>query len=556
MGPYARETVCYACRVRQIRSSAWLLVVLSAVLQILIFPLPNVYMLSWVAIAPLLVALLRTRPPQTLQLNEGIKLLPASPNQAFLLAYVCGILWYAGSCYWVYSTMHQYGGISAPLAVGMLILFSLYLGLYHGVFGLIISLLARDDRFSRRALLLAPAVWVAVEFARTRISGFPWDLLGITQVDNIPLVRAATVAGVYGVSFEIVLVNAAITAGFLMRRQKRKALLMAAFGAAVVLQAARWLPAPDVAADHWAFLLQQNLPVAEGGDWTRDYFLSTLRQFSVLSLRPPASAEADTGAVARADLIVWPESPAPFYSSDPLFRNAISSLARQSQTWLVVGSLGTQSANAASDQASEVYNSASLISPSGEWVGRYDKAHLVPFGEYVPFKRIFAFAGGLTKAVGEFTPGTSHTPLDAGGTKLGIFICYESIFPDEVRQEAAQGAQVLVNISNDGWYGDSGAFAQHLAQARMRAIENARWLLRDTNTGVTASIDPYGRIDARIPRKVRTVLRAPYALSNTTTFYSRHGDWFADLCAIISIVFVAWELLRFLSRAKVRRHHG
>ncbi len=402
----------------------------------------------------------------------------------------------------------------------MLILFSLYLGLYHGAFGLIISLLAgnRNDRVSRRALLLSPAVWVAIELARTRISGFPWDLLGITQVDNIPLARAATVTGAYGVSFEIVLVNAAVAAAFLVRREKRKMLLAASIGAAVILQAARWIPAPNVEADRWALLLQQNLPVAEGSDWTREHFLATLGEFSALSLRSLTIPGADTSEAAPADLIVWPESPAPFYSSDPFFRNAISTLARQSKAWIIVGNLGTSSASLESDQASEVYNSASSISPSGEWVGRYDKAHLVPFGEYVPFKRIFSFAGGLTKAVGEFTPGNSHAPLDAGGTKIGVFICYESIFPDEVRQSVAQGAEVLVNISNDGWYGDSGAFAQHLKQARMRAIENARWVLRDTNTGVTASIDPYGRIDASVPRKVRTVLRAPYALSNAITF--------------------------------------
>jgi apolipoprotein N-acyltransferase len=117
-----------------------------------------------------------------------------------------------------------------------------------------------------------------------------------------------------------------------------------------------------------------------------------------------------------------------------------------------------------------------------------------------------------------------------------VFICYESIFPGEIRQLAANGAQVLVNISNDGWYGDSGAYAQHLKQARMRAIENGRWLLRDTNTGVTASIDPYGRVMAQAPRKIRAVLRAPYALSDVTTFYTAHGDYFAWLCAIISLV--------------------
>jgi apolipoprotein N-acyltransferase len=153
----------------------------------------------------------------------------------------------------------------------------------------------------------------------------------------------------------------------------------------------------------------------------------------------------------------------------------------------------------------------------------------------------------LTREVGDFSPGTSRAPLDAGDEKLGVFICYESIFPNDVRQFANRGAQVLVNISNDGWYGDSGAYVQHLEQARMRAVENSRWLLRGTNTGVTAAIDPYGRIAATVPRKMRTALRANYSLSNVTTFYTRHGDWFAYLCAIIS---VAGLLLRMSARGR------
>jgi apolipoprotein N-acyltransferase len=147
---------------------------------------------------------------------------------------------------------------------------------------------------------------------------------------------------------------------------------------------------------------------------------------------------------------------------------------------------------------------------------------------------MFAFAGGLTKEVGEFKKGSSRAPLLAGNIPLGVFICYESVFPDEVRQFADQGAQVFVNISNDGWYGDSGAYAQHLNQTRMRAIENDRWILSATDTGVTASIDPYGRTVARLPRKERGALIAPYAVTSVTTFYTRHGDWFAYLCAIIS----------------------
>jgi apolipoprotein N-acyltransferase len=186
-------------------------------------------------------------------------------------------------------------------------------------------------------------------------------------------------------------------------------------------------------------------------------------------------------------------------------------------------------------QSSQIFNSAVLVSSQGDWVGRYDKVHLVPFGEYLPFPKLFAFAGGLTKEVGEFQQGATHSPLDAASARLGTFICYESIFPDEVREGPREGAQVLLNISNDGWYGDSGAWKQHLQQTEMRAIENDRWLLAGANTGKTASIDPYGRIVATIPRKVRAALGAPYALISGTTFYTRHGDWFAYLCAIISV---------------------
>lgn len=513
---------------RDISKSAWLLVLLSAALQTLIFPLPNLYFLCWFAVAPLLIALLRTRPPGVLQLTEGVKLVPARPAQGFLLGYVCGVAWYGSTCYWILPTMRQFGGLGAFPALGILFLFCLYLALYHGFFGLIVSLLAGADRISRKALLLAPVVWVGIELARTRITGFPWDLLGITQVDNVPFCRIATVTGVYGLSFEIMIVNAAMAAAFLVVREKRKALLLMSLGAACVLQAGRLIAPAALPTDHTAVLVQQNIPILEGGDWTREYLEGTLRDLTWISV-------SAAGGNPRPDLIVWPESPAPFYVSDPTFRDAVSNIARQTNVWMITGSLGTGAGGHSGGRSSQTYNSAALISPQGEWVAQYNKVHLVPFGEYVPFRRLFSFASGLTEQVGDFSMGTSRQPLQAGNTSLGVFICYESIFPDEVRRFAVEGAQAFVNISNDGWYGDSGAYAQHLKQARMRAVENGRWLLRSTNTGVTASIDPYGRVVVTAPRKLRMALRAPYSLSSATTFYTRHGDWFAYLCAIISV---------------------
>ncbi|MGC2172802.1 MAG: apolipoprotein N-acyltransferase [Candidatus Sulfotelmatobacter sp.] len=520
--------------VRQIHFSAWLFVALSSVLQILIFPLPGLYVLSWVAFTPLIVALLRARPVGVLEMDDSVNLQPARPGQAFLLAYVSGIFWYAGTCYWIYNTMHEYGGLSVPLALLALFLFCLYLGLYHGLFGLLLSLSVGPGRDHRRALLAAPFLWVAVELARARITGFPWDLLGTTQVDNLSLSRITTWTGVYGISFEIMLVNVAVATAFLVPRKKRNTLLMASLAAAAVLQAGRLVDAPPLSADHAALLVQEDIPVDE--TWTRDTFERTLHELVDLSLKGATSnsSRALDSTKAKLDLIVWPESPAPFFANDPLFREPLSQMAREAHSWVVTGAIGSEPAGRNGESPSQVFNSAALVSPTGDWTARYDKVHLVPFGEYLPFPRLLAFAGGLTKAVGEFTAGTSRAPLNAGGTRLGVFICYESVFPGEVRQFADQGAQVFVNLSNDGWYGDSGAYAQHLNQTRMRAIENDRWLLSATDTGVTASIDPYGRIVTRLPRKARAALVAPYALTSVTTFYTRHGDCFAWLCAIIS----------------------
>ena len=525
--------------VRQIHFSAWLLVGLSSLLQVLIFPLPGLYVLSWVAFAPLIVALLRARPAGALEIDGAVHLQAATPGQAFLLGYASGILWFAGTCYWIFDTMHEHGGLSTPAALLALFLFCLYLGLYHGLFGLLVGLAAGPGRGNRLALAGAPFLWVAVELVRTRITGFPWDLLGTAQVDNISLSRITTLTGVYGISFEIMLVNVALAAAFLVPRKKRSTLLIASLAAAAVLQAGRLVDAPALRADHAALLVQENIPVDE--NWTRDNFERTLRELVDLSVKDAAAISSSSSAPRaiesapdKIDLIVWPESPAPFFTNDPLFRGPVSEMAREAHSWVVTGAIGSRPAAQSGASTAEVFNSAALVSPAGDWTARYDKVHLVPFGEYLPFPRLFAFAGGLTKEVGGFEEGRSRAPLDAGGTRLGIFICYESVFPDEVRQFADQGAQVFVNLSNDGWYGDSGAYAQHLNQTRMRAIENNRWILSSTDTGVTASIDPYGRTVARLARKERGTLVAPYALTSVTTFYTRHGDWFAYLCAIIS----------------------
>ncbi len=507
---------------------------ISGGLQVAIFPSINFYWLCWIAFMPLLVAILAAR-----RSDSGT--LPATAGKGFLLAYVSGLIWSAGSCYWVFHSMHVFGGLSAAAAVGVLILFCLALAAHHGMFGLLLALVAARIRV-RRALILSPFLWIAVELARTRITGFPWDLLGTVQVDNMPLSRIATVTGVYGMSFEIILVNAAFAAAFLVPAVRRRMILVAAVVASAVLQLGVLVRAPALPAQQTARLVQQDIPIMNESQWTPEYFQQTMASLAQLSVAQ--RDELQPGEPAPR-LVVWPESPAPFYTIDINFRRQVSDIARKANAWMIIGSLGVPGARPA-DNSGELFNSAAIISPAGQWEARYDKIHLVPFGEYVPAQSWLTFAHKLTKEVGQFAPGTERTVFPVDGQKVGVFICYESIFPDEVRQFARNGAQVFVNISNDGWFGRYGAPQQHLNQARMRAIENKRWLLRDTNTGITGVIDPYGRLIDRAPREVRTSLDVGYDLVSATTFYTRHGDWFAYGCAIITIIAI-------VARITVRR---
>ena len=527
-----------------IRKRAWMLAALSGVLQVVVFPRPNLVILCWLCLTPLLVAILAGQ-------QQGLRIIDAAgrdlgattPGQGFLLGYVSGILWYAGSCYWVFDVMHIYGGLSTPIALGILVLYCLYLGLYHGAFGLMVAVLARraGDNMGR-VLALVPFAWVTVELARARISGFPWDLLGTSQVSNIPLTGIATVTGVYGLSFGIALVNTAFAAAFLLPPVRRRLMLVTSLAAAVTLQGGALAHPPAEPVTHTARLVQSDVPILGGGAWTIQYFQQTIADLTALSEQPGAASP-------EPRLIVWPESPTPFFVNDPTFHHAVMAIASRTRSYLVAGSIGVRNAPGR-EKPSEVLNSAAVMSPDGEWVARYDKMHLVPFGEYVPFKSLLSFAQSLTKESGDFSPGTERTVFVLDGHRLGAFICYESIFPDEVRIFAERGAEVFLNISNDGWFGDTGAPYQHLNMARMRAIENRRWLLRGTNTGITGSIDPYGRLVAQAPRNQRTFLDAPYAFRSETTFYTRHGDLFAYLCAIITVVAL---LVRFSFRAGVIR---
>ncbi len=523
----------------------WAAAGLSAGLLELPFPLAGPMpawrsVFAWIGLAPLLWAILSPEASER----------PRPFRRAFLLAYVCGFLWYTGNCYWVRDTMMRYGDMPLLAPTLLLLGFSLVLGLYFGLFGLGVMLVRRTTGSTRLALAFAPILWAALELAAARITSVPWDQLGYSQVDNTLVNQLAPWTGVYGISFLLVLVNALLAGGLVAEGRVARRLcgvagaVLAVCGTAGILVAP---PKPVTTAT--AVLVQPNLDVAGDNTWAGQQWDRHIAEFTKLAGESTTTDKSyiagipQTGAPlgeivpppypTHPDLIVWPESPAPFFGAEPRFQQVLATLARQEQAPLIVGSLGMDFSS--EDNAWHDYNSAVVMGADGARVGRYDKIHLVPFGEYIPFKRLIFFARKLTGRVSEFTRGDERKVFRLNGHRYGVFICYEAVFADEVRQFSRLGAEVLVNVSDDGWYGDTSAPWQHLNMTRMRAIENRRWILRDTNNGVTAAIDPYGRVRQSIPRHTVDELPAKYGFRDDVTFYTAHGDVFAWLCAILAI---------------------
>jgi apolipoprotein N-acyltransferase len=446
--------------------------------------------------------------------------------------------------------------------------FSLVLGLYFGVFGFCVMLVRQASGSTRVALAAAPLFWAALELAASRVTSVPWDQLGYSQVDNALISRLATWTGVYGISFLVVAVNALIAGGLILRGAAQRwkwggcgLLLMIACSAGLLISPTK------PAATATAVLVQPNLDVSVNNDWAAaGEWNRHIAEFTRLAgeqcktyIAGIPQTHAPSGEIVcppyptHPDLVVWPEAPSPFFEQDPRFQKAMIEVSHTVQAPLIIGGL-------AADHSAEQnewldYNSAMVFGPGGEHVGRYDKIHLVPFGEYIPFQNLLFFAHKLTGRVSTFTRGEERKVFRLNGHRYGVFICYEAVFADEVRQFAQLGAEVLVNVSDDGWYGDTSAPWQHLNMARMRAIENRRWLLRDTNNGVTAAIDPYGRVRQSIPRHQTDALPARYGFRDDVTFYTAHGDVFGWACAILSLGVTGVSLrtnLRRTLQSKVR----
>lgn len=473
-------------------------VILAAVSALLLgaaFPPVNLSPLSWVALVPLFWSLDHVRSQAPIGERQAGRF--ALLKRTFFVGWLFGFFFFLAAVYWVFYSMYVYGGVPLVLSLFFMLLLVSLLAIYMALFAL--AWTWTDGFNTLLRLFLVPSAWVGLEYLRGLLfTGFPWAFAGYTQARLSPLIQIADIFGVYGLSFLVVLVNLAIY-GYFFRRDEGMAVLGLEGRKAAVLVALVLLTSTLAYGFIKIDVFEARLPnwkpmkvgVAQGNieqsiKWDPKHRSKTIEIYSALSLK---------AALDGPKLIVWPESAVPFYL---IYENKLGGLvrdvARDSHTYLLTGSPHFEDNEPGSVEWESYYNSAFLIDPAGDIKGRYDKVKLVPFGEYVPMKKVLFFVKKLTAGFGDFTPGPGHMPIDMDGVGLGILICFESIFPDISIAAVKSGARMLVVLTNDGWFGPTSAAYQHFDMAILRAVENRVYLIRAANRGISGVVDPLGRV--------------------------------------------------------------
>lgn len=479
----------------------WVLALFSAALLIFTFPNWNIWWFAPIALAPMLVAFARER----------------RAFRRFLMGWVVGIVYWFGVCYWIQIVLALHANMSEFEAWALFALFCLAKGLHMAVFALLAGILMRRWW----AVPCVAALWVAIEWTHGPL-GFAWLDLGNAGINLSLPMRLAPITGVYGLSFLFALMSGALAIAILRRPTRELAWLLPV----LLLGLLPALPGVHRGTDT-AVLLQPN--VSEEAEWTPASVNDLQQSLVDLSLRGVLSQVGKPPGI-----IVWPEVPAPlYYYDDARFRSYLDTLAREVHAYLLVGIVAHTPDGAP-------LNSAVLVSSTGIAISRYDKVNLVPFGEFVPWPFDY-IADKVSTEAGDFEAGKRVVVSPVDNHKIGTFICYESVFPNFVRKFADDGAQVLFNISNDGWFGKSAAREQHLEIVRMRAAENRRWILRSTNDGITATIDAAGRLRGTLPLYTEATSYTGYEYISSKTVYTRFGDWFVFICATIALMGIVAE---------------
>ena len=453
----------------------------------------------------------------------------------FLLGVATGVVYFGGALYWVVTVMTVYGKLALPLALVAGLLVVLYQAIFPGLFALVLGLAVRV--FGVPGVWLAPFIWVAVEWVRSSIGGgFPWALLGSSQATVIPVAQVASVAGVFGLSWLVALVSSAAAAVALSRKRIH---LAGAIATAVLLFVVATAGALRVAQGSLVRtgevlrvgLVQGN--VDQSVKWDPSFREQIIRTYIDLSRQVIG---------AGASLVVWPESSTPYYLDvDPVLSAPLRRLAEESRTPFIVGTNEVEAG--ASREENRFYNSAVEIGPDGRSRGSYRKMRLVPFGEFVPFRNLLFFVDSLVESVGDFTPGATPNVLDSDGRRIGVSICYESVYPWISRAFVQRGSRLLATITNDAWFGRTSAAHQHFEQGSLRAIEEGRYFIRAANTGISGAVDPYGRTIIRTSLFETTAVTVDVRLLDQRTIYSYIGDLVAWLSIAIAagVLFLAWR---------------
>jgi apolipoprotein N-acyltransferase len=479
------------------------LALLSGALLALSFPRFGHPSFAWIALVPLLIAV--TGRPE----RRGL-----SHSSAFKLGLITGVTYFVGTIYWTGTVLQTFGGLVAPLAYFAMLLLALYLALFPAVTALAITYLVRH--FGARAVLVAPAVWVTSEFLRGYLfGGFPWVPIGNSQVTMLPVAQLASLTGVYGLSALVVFVSSALTLAVVTGGRERIAAVASAIlpVAVVGFWGAMRISDGGLAREGTQVrigLIQGN--IAQEDKWNPNEARRIFTTYIAMT----------RDAVRRgAEFVIWPESSTPFmFEEDPVGGEMLRSLAREVRVPILFGSDQMEQTG----DAIRLFNSAFLLTPDGTTAAVYRKIHLVPFGEYVPFKQWLYFVSPLVDRLAEFAPGTSAVLLPIGEHNVTTAICYEVVYPSLIRDAVLAGSTLLTTITNDGWYGYSSAPYQHFEMASMRAIEQGRYLARSANTGISGIVDPYGRVVTRSAIFEQIGLVGDARILTRRTIYAAYGD--------------------------------
>ena len=491
----------------------FLLAAISGILLVLIFPRFNFESLAWFAFIPLFSAI------------EA-----KTPQSAALLGFITGMVFYTWGLSWINNTLINYGNLPSVVSFMVLGLLAAYLSFYTALFCYLIRRVCKENR--GLFFLFAPVLWVSLEYLRSTHSefGFSWLGLGYSQFKTLQVIQMAEITGVYGISWLIMLLNAGLYLAWKTWREPGN--VGARFISVTLLVFACWWGYGSVVMDRpntdknsglTVGLIQGN--VEQFMKWNPVFQKVVMGKYRDLTL---------AAAQSKPQLIVWPETAMPFYyNQHPVGTEFVNDLARQTQTPILFGSPHKEN----KDGHTTHYNSAYLVSETGDTQNRYDKIHLVPFGEFVPFRKLLFFVEKMVEMIGDFGRGKEATLFDVAGYKAGVSICYEIIFPDLIRQAVKNGADFLINITNDAWFGKSAASYQHMSMGALRAVENRVPIVRAANTGISGTIDANGALRDETDLFVEAAkITKITPRQRGLTFYTAYGDVFSWICLVLTVV--------------------